>query len=1266
MMKYKRISSVLISAALAASMVLPAACPQAVMAVQVSDDDEEAESAEVIENVDSDAAGLSREETVAEEQLQVIHIGTPEELADIAKKAHLDSWSRDKMIILDQDIVLMSAQTDTIATFGGVFDGKGHTISQVSVSDNRAETGLFGTIQKSGVVRNLHVSGIISPAGSQGKVAGIAGINYGRIMDCSFEGTVEADSDVGGIVGLNMESGSVEDCTCGGAVTGRTATGGIAGRNQGKILRCTNSAEVNTTYSDTMITTDQLTDTLENILMTGEITTTENINAKTDMGGIAGFSSGVISSCTNNGLIGYEHVGYNIGGVVGRTSGFVQGCTNRGTIQGRKDVGGICGQLQPYLELDFSEGTLGEVDGQLDELNALIDRAAGNAKNNTNTATDTLNRLNHLTGNAKNSIRVMTDDAQNYADNAAEKVNRISGTMKGAFSDMSSAAGEAQSYLDNMSSKIRAAAGELDRFLGDFPLSEAELEKIRDAFTDLSGKADKVSGEIVRLMEDLGADNADPEKIRRDAEELLKAAAQQKEALETILGILDENAEEFPGIRDSEFYKSLKEMLDNTNSMTELLEKIRDMEIPTAEDLEGLVSDAEITLDELKKVVEALEGQSGDGRQSLEQLKKAVDEMQANGDISEEDAGKIREALDTMENALNEADGTATELRDILEKVKNDPDSLKEYITKIREDIPKAAEAMKKASGAAANALQLLIDAGVDLTGMDVSHLKEAVSDFRGAFSDTGNITGSLRRALDALAGMDLSVNSVSSTFRQAGTDLYTSLDSMLAETAKLNSQIREDVTGTTDDLQAISRQIDTIVQTLKDAIQEEWNKVEEDEKDKVRDVSEGISDEEIARASNGRITGGRNEGEILADNNVGGIVGMVGVELDLNPEEDIIRSGSSSLDYVFQARSIVDDARNNGHISARGKYTGGICGHMEMGIVKSGRNYGDIEGEDYIGGIAGYSVGELRSCSARSELEGHRYLGGIAGYGVNMNNNVSVITIAAEDPQYVGAIAGKVKEVDRTKIFGNRYYSETIHGIGGVSYEGIAEGVPYEEIMQVQEDDSTAVSDLKLTFRADGKAVATITCGYGKEVPADRIPAVPEKEGFFGEWSRQDYSAITSDEYIEAVYTRIEQVIRSHAARESGLPVIIAEGRFRKEHSPAVTQLIPEGDEEERMSVSIPDDGSDSHVIRYLTPDEKAKGWTLYLIGEDGTRTPLDAKSSGKYLTFTVDADAKAWKDGILEHIEKDASQKECTFTFSAEPDGRSVIGEFLSRIRP
>ncbi|MFR3289062.1 MAG: GLUG motif-containing protein [Lachnospiraceae bacterium] len=136
-------------------------------------------------------------------------------------------------------------------------------------------------------------------------------------------------TSTGGLVGANEESGSIENCRVSGSVTGQHYTGGIAGQNLGSIVRCVSSASVNTT-------SQEFAADVSNLSLTELDSTTELINDYTDTGGIAGFSSGVVSACMNTGAVGYEHMGYNIGGIVGRQSGYVESCTNSGSILGRK------------------------------------------------------------------------------------------------------------------------------------------------------------------------------------------------------------------------------------------------------------------------------------------------------------------------------------------------------------------------------------------------------------------------------------------------------------------------------------------------------------------------------------------------------------------------------------------------------------------------------------------------------------------------------------------------------------------------------------------------------------------------------------------------------------------------------------------------------------------------------------------------------------------------------------------------------------------
>ena len=280
--------------------------------------------------------GSGYSSTAQEQDYAIVEISTEEDLRRLAENCVLDSWSRGIKVVLQNDIVLSMESEFSIPTFAGIFDGNSFTISNVKLTGNGSAAGLFRYVQEGAKVRNLTVSGEISPSGSQNQVGGIVGVNYGSIENCKFSGNVIGDNEVGGIAGVNEETGEIRRCESNANVIGNHSAGGIVGNNHGILNNCSNSGSINTYSTEVTYDLDDITmDKLE------QINSTSNVAAHTDTGGIAGISDGKIYYCSNSGAIGYQHVGYNTGGIVGRLhQGYLQNCTNTGFVQGRKDVGG--------------------------------------------------------------------------------------------------------------------------------------------------------------------------------------------------------------------------------------------------------------------------------------------------------------------------------------------------------------------------------------------------------------------------------------------------------------------------------------------------------------------------------------------------------------------------------------------------------------------------------------------------------------------------------------------------------------------------------------------------------------------------------------------------------------------------------------------------------------------------------------------------------------------------------------------------------------
>ncbi|MBB5411332.1 filamentous hemagglutinin family protein [Paraburkholderia sp. HC6.4b] len=124
----------------------------------------------------------------------------------------------------------------TAATpFTGQFDGMGHVVTGLNISGD-ADTGLFGVIGKTGVVRNFDLTQS-SATSSAGPVGLLAGTNYGLIVQVGVFGSVQSTGDTssvaGGIVGENR--GLVEQSFAAVQVSGAGMVGGLAGTNDGCI-----------------------------------------------------------------------------------------------------------------------------------------------------------------------------------------------------------------------------------------------------------------------------------------------------------------------------------------------------------------------------------------------------------------------------------------------------------------------------------------------------------------------------------------------------------------------------------------------------------------------------------------------------------------------------------------------------------------------------------------------------------------------------------------------------------------------------------------------------------------------------------------------------------------------------------------------------------------------------------------------------------------------------------------------------------------------
>lgn len=426
---------------------------------------------------------------------QELSISSKEEFLTFADHCRLDSYSQDLTVYLETDIALDGTDFDGIPIFAGTFEGGGHTITGVSITTSGSSQGFFRYLTDTAAVRDLHIQGHVLPQGSQEDVGALVGSNAGTITGCSFNGDVAGANRVGGLAGTNQVSGIIEESQVSGSTQGHHYVGGIAGQNYGTIRNCTNHAKINVTASQNSIELEEMTiDTLRN---------SESVNTVTDVGGIAGGSTGVIRGCENRSDVGYLHMGYNIGGIAGSQMGYIEDSTNYGAIYGRKEVGGIVGQMEPVSRIEYSADTLQILQQQLADTAALADQAGANAHANATQLNNHISALQSQAEVAKDAVTGLLPDSDDPhlpdSDSLQAAQNTLSSSMTSMENTMHDIVSSKQEASETMTDDLQAITNQLNA-IGD-TLGSASAN-MGGSITDISDSdtADDHSGKTANCI----------------------------------------------------------------------------------------------------------------------------------------------------------------------------------------------------------------------------------------------------------------------------------------------------------------------------------------------------------------------------------------------------------------------------------------------------------------------------------------------------------------------------------------------------------------------------------------------------------------------------------------------------------------------------------------------------------------------------------------------------------------------------------------------
>lgn len=1081
----------------------------------------------------------------AAESSKTYKISTADELIEFSKLCRLDSWSKGKEFVLTTDIILTGKDFTSIPIFSGTFDGQGHSIKGVSVTGVTGR-GFFSIIGENATVKNLNVVGIVRPSGSESSIGGIAGTNKGVIYNCKFSGKVAATNTVGGIVGENTSTGSVLKCTAAGTVDGEKFTGGVVGNNSGNIVQSINAASVNTTNEEKKHSLEDIDlSTLTDVeSYTKKSSSSDETSSATDTGGIAGYSTGTIFSCENSGSIGYPHVGYNIGGIAGRSSGLIMNCNNYGHLNGRKDIGGIAGQMEPYLVVNINPDNMTELKDELETLTNLIDTAI----NETND--DSLG-INSTVESASGYLQSATDSADNIQQKLTDYGDHVT------------------SEIDRTSAVISDAIERLDKITGLIPDATNSLstgsDRLSEAFDGLSGTQKYSDDSIDRL---------------KKLSDTIKEASDKANDASTKIG---------------DGLKAVADSLHNSAS----------------DGSTGISMGFTLVEDGLDELTDATKGIS-------DAIKAISDILSGSGDITPDISDELSDLADSIAKASDALGDISWGVQEIIDSVDLDSDKIYDGLISASDGIKALSEAIS-GTDESTDSIKTILDNTAD-TGKDVNssfgHFSDAFTAFTNTtdiFTDISNQTSEL---FDFLNGVEtVEIGSPDDSIKDDTENLFASITSFIDAMNTLNVQASNAGVTLSDNLVKINDQTYVVSDIITDMLDID------DEEDYIKDTSDVDTD----KIKNGKVYKCTNYGTISGDLNIGGIAGQMAIEYDFDPEDDISSKTDSPLNQKLETKAAAIKNTNYGEVIAKKNCAGGIAGQMSLGVVKNCSAFGKVTSEsgDYVGGISGKSSAKIISCYAKALLSGRNYIGGIAGIADTVMDCYSLVDIT-DSQSYFGAISGTTDG----EFESNYFVSDELSGLNGASYKGAAEPIPYQQLISIP-NIPAEFRTFTLKFIADDNVVDKIEFSYGDTIDESDLPAIPAKDDCYAKWNYDSLEDLHIDKEIEAEYFTVIKNVRSDDCRDGGKPIWLAEGIFTEDdtlpvqqneyvnQTPPIIFLMDKTELCESWTLTVPNDNSETHNLRYLVNAESKRDPEIYVKNSSGEWEKAETRHIGSYLYF-------------------------------------------------
>jgi|GEM_PF-4340066 len=1084
----------------------------------------------------------------------VIYISTAKELEQLSRDCTLDTYSVGKYIQLNADIDLSDSSFTGIPIFSGEFDGKGHVISGLKLKGKSVNSGFFGIITEEGVVNNLDIRGVVDPDGIVESVGSLASVNEGIISNCTFEGEVinttylselKASQIAGGLVGINQKGAKISHCTVNGEISGLKYTGGIAGQNFGLIVSCTNNASVNISTKDKTISLMQLRDMiLSDFKNVTKILSYKKMYASENTGGITGYNTGNIISCSNNANIGTDRNGFNVGGIAGRSSGYIYDCNNIGIVRGNTNVGGITGQLEPYVRMDYSNNLLSspkaQIDGAFDIVNTTLGDIGSDVDNVSKSITNVLDSVNK-------SLAICTELEDTLTDAVNVKISEVDG-MVGTVNQEIEAVNQLLQVVHQVTLGLEDVSAGAVTVTSHIKDGMSKINNTSDAAGDIGNRISGIISDIVNKdsntrnitgkvevhkVNNASYTSADDTTATNELKKIEVYLLQNGEIYKTLKSSSVEKKTELPNtlfygifeftdlpLYDSKGNKYEYNLVafDRTNPLANW----KDYTYGSSDSLKILYRSDSTKTFPLEIKWEDNNNEYG--------LRPSTLIIESTYNTSPSDFHVINTYQYSDSNTYNVDTGyvdvsglSDDERKKVIFKVYPIDNYSIGAMTQDDNGTNKTIGITYTPDAKSETVEAITKDVGVILTDTfagigDLTKAVQSVNDVTITLKDTLNKVNQI--GMPTLATFP-EFSALPDTIDNDVSRLITEIQGMVTAIDGINGSLNTTQLDLTSNLQDLTGQANLITDNIFDmvaTIPETLQSFLTDGSGTIHAVS--YSDISTRSICGGTILNCHNQGRVIGSSVVGGVAGTIALSgipvIDMGEKEE----GSLALPQITYQVTI-SDCQNESSVCAINDYVGMICGKENMGSISDCKSYGraySIVG-NYVGGVTGLSHGIINNCEVKGDIGGVYYVGGITGSGAagnallsgsNISNCYSSVEI--EDPQqFNGAISGS----DIGEFSNNYFYSENLSGINGYSVTGKYEPLGEEKLSSKY----LVEKDCIVKFLDGGSVVDVRVVNPGGDLLESEFPEPVNTKFLDSFWKSKSLSNVNEDVEIYAYH---------------------------------------------------------------------------------------------------------------------------------------------------